>query len=400
MLALLNLVNLAARYVIPGVQTLLQAELLLSGRAIGTLSSAFFLVFMVFAPVAGWMGDRLSRKWLLVGATLFWCAFTVFTAISKNYFTLIFNHAIFAAGEATVAIVAPAVIADFYPEGRRNLVMTFFATTVPAGTALGYALGGWLSARHGWREPLFVTAAAGVLAAGLAALFLHDPQRGASDGITTPGRRASLRGLAHNAAYISLVVASICLASSMVGIMVWLPAFFVQQNGVAIAQAGRHLGLLTLCDGVGGVIAGGLIAQRWVRSHPGALYSVSACAMVLAICFGTVLCFGPASLFYPAASAMQVCFFITTAPMAAAFLNSVDATVRASALALSLFATHALGDGISPTLIGWIADYGSLRAGIAIALSPLLIGASALWYGGRAVADLKRDQKLQAASSH
>ncbi len=385
LLALLNLLSMAARYVLPGVQMLLQSELGLTGRETGALSSAFFIVFMLAMPVAGWMGDHWQRKPIVVASAIFWCVFTLLTAASRTYGAVLLNHAIFAAGEAVFAVTAPTIIADFYPEKQRSLVMSLYATTVPAGTALGYAVAGRFSAGREWRMPFVVVAIAGVVAAALAACFLAEPVRGAVDTVMPGDVRVKVKDLATNSAYMSLVIGAVCLACAMVGIMVWLPTLLVRAGNLGVREVTQRLGVLTLCDGVAGVVLGGLVAHRWLARYRGALYAVSACAMVAAVFFGTVLLFGPRATYYPAIAGMQFCFFVTTGPMAAAFLNAVDARVRASALAFSLFAVHALGDSVSPTFIGWVADRVELRAGMEIALLPLLIGAFALHRAGRAL---------------
>jgi fucose permease len=80
---------------------------------------------------------------------------------------------------------------------------------------------------------------------------------------------------------------------------------------------------------------------------------------------------------------MQFFFFMSYAPASAAGLSVVPERVRAASVAVSLVAAHALGDGLSPTFVGWIADRFGLRLGMELALAPLLIGAIALLLGVR-----------------
>ena len=194
-----------------------------------------------------------------------------------------------------------------------------------------------------------------------------------------------LRALLSNKRYLPTVIGGSCLSFSMVGMAVWLPTFLANSTGLSLAQVNRTLGLLTVVNGVLGVVAGGLLADRWLLRNRGALYLVSAVSMILGAVAGIVVLAGPAALAFPAVAATQLFLFLNTAPMGAAILNSVSSRVRASALALSMFVAHAVGDDVSPIFIGWVADHSSLRQGMELALLPLALGAFALMGGARAM---------------
>jgi hypothetical protein len=64
-------------------------------------------------------------------------------------------------------------------------------------------------------------------------------------------------------------------------------------------------------------------------------------------------------------------------------VNSVDAPIRSTAIAVELFVIHALGDAPSPRIIGWVSDRSSLHAGLAITLITLLASAILIFTGAR-----------------
>src|SRR6202050_3835227 len=181
LLTSLNLFNFIDRYVLPGVQPLIQREFHINDAQTGLLTSAFFFTYMLIAPATGWLGDHLPRKPLIVAGALIWSAATLLTATVHSYHTLLIRHAAVGIGEATFSIFAPALLADFYPEEDRNRVLSIFYVTIPVGGALGYLTGGVLGERYGWRMPFYVAAAPGVLIALAFWLFVREPQRGAAD---------------------------------------------------------------------------------------------------------------------------------------------------------------------------------------------------------------------------
>jgi phage-related holin len=73
--------------------------------------------------------------------------------------------------------------------------------------------------------------------------------------------------------------------------------------------------------------------------------------------------------------AAQLLLFLSTGPINAAIVNLVVATERATAIALSVFAIHLLGDLLSPFLIGALSDASSLAQAVKIVPVAVLIGA-------------------------
>jgi len=49
-------------------------ELYLSPSQFGLLGASFFALFSIAALIVGWLGDRISTKWLLGGMALIWTA--------------------------------------------------------------------------------------------------------------------------------------------------------------------------------------------------------------------------------------------------------------------------------------------------------------------------------------
>ena len=72
----------------------------------------------------------------------------------------------------------------------------------------------------------------------------------------------------------------------------------------------------------------------------------------------------------------QFLIFLSTGPINAAIVNMVSPLERASAIALSVFAIHLLGDVISPPIIGAISDAASL--GQAVMIVPVAVLVSGL----------------------
>jgi hypothetical protein len=76
-------------------------------------------------------------------------------------------------------------------------------------------------------------------------------------------------------------------------------------------------------------------------------------------------------VYFPAIIVAELLLFASTGPINSAIINAVAPTERATAIALSVFIIHLLGDVPSPTLIGAISDATTL--GQAVCIVPVAV---------------------------
>ena len=390
----LNLLNYIDRYILPGEVSLIQQEFHSTDKQMGLLTTALFLVYMIAAPLTGWLGDHFRRKPLIIGGAVLWSLATLGTAWVHSYWTLFFRHALVGVGEATFGIFAPAVLADFYPERDRNRILSIFYLAIPVGAALGYLAGGEMGSAWGWRAPFFVCAIPGLVIAALYGWIGREPVRGASDHMKTTADRGTVMGLFRNPAFLTGTFGLAALTFAMGGISAWMPTFLERFAGLSLAKAGLTVGAITVVDGVAGTLIGGWIAQRWLRTNYRALYLLSFWSVALTLPCGILVFFGPKAWAIPALLVTEFFLFLNTGPLNAAIVNSVSAPVRATAISLNLFCIHAFGDTFSPTIIGAISDKTNLRVGLGVTLIFLVISGTILLAGARFAPQLDDSPEL------
>jgi len=379
----LNLLNFIDRYILPGAQPLIQREFHSTDQQMGALTTALFVFYMLAAPLTGWLGDRFSRKPLIIAGAVLWSVATLGTAWVHDYWTLYARHALVGVGEATFSIFAPVVIADFYPERDRNRILSIFYLAIPVGAALGYLAGGELGTLWGWRAPFFLCAIPGLVVAALYGWMGREPVRGSSDHIQATAGRTTVLGLFRNPAFLSGTFGLATLTFAMGGISAWVPTFLHRSAGLSVANASMVVGAITVVDGIAGTLVGGWIAQRWLRTEYRALYLLSFWSVALTLPCGALVFFGPPSWAIPALFAAEFFLFLNTGPLNAAIVNSVSAPVRATAVSFNLFCIHFFGDTFSPQIIGAVSDRTNLRLGLGVTLIALIVSCSILWNGAR-----------------
>jgi multidrug resistance protein len=381
-LTALNFFNYIDRSILFAVQPLIQKEFHLTDERVGWLSSAFFLFYMLAAPIIGPLADRYPRKWIIVIGAVVWSGATLLTALTTDYWTLFIRHVIVGVGEATFVTVTPGTIADLFDERRRGRMLAVFYLAIPVGTACGYLLGGWLGPAYGWRVPFYVAAAPGVLLAA-AFLFLREPARGRTDTLQPTAERGTFSGLLRNRAYWTATLGMAFLTFALGGLQVWMPTFLNRLRGVSLQQAGVAFGGITVVSGLVATLLGGWLGDFYLRRTHRAYYLVSAVGMVLgvpAMAAGLTLTGVP---MYLAMFLAEFFLLLNTGPLNAAVVNSVGASIRGTAIAVNLLVIHLLGDAFSPTLIGWVSDRTSLQVGCATTIVAIALSAAILFYGMR-----------------
>jgi MFS transporter, Spinster family, sphingosine-1-phosphate transporter len=395
----LNLLNYIDRYILPGAQPLIQKEFGWNDQQMGGLTTALFMVYMLVAPLTGWLGDRFSRKPLIIGGAVLWSLATLATAWVHDYRTMYIRHALVGVGEATFGIFAPAVLADFYAERDRNRILSIFYLAIPVGAALGYLAGGQLGSVWGWRAPFFVCAFPGLVIAALYGWLGREPVRGSSDHVEQTAKRATVGGLFRNPSFLTATFGLAALTFAMGGISTWVPTFLHRFAGLSVGMASQTVSAITVIDGIAGTLVGGWLAQRWLRTNHRALYLLSFWSVALTLPCGALVFFGPSKWAIPSLFAAEFFLFLNTGPLNAAIVNSVSAPVRATAVSLNLFCIHFFGDTFSPQIIGAISDHtGNLRLGLGATLISLVVSCVILLAGARFAPPLGEQPKVAGAS--
>src|SRR6185312_4377097 len=177
-LTLMNLLNYLDRYVsAPIGESLRESSLHVNDKQFGALASAFLIVYMIAAPFFGERADRRSRPRLIAMGVGFWSVMTALAGLATNYPSLLGARAAVGIGEAAYATIAPALLADLFPERLRGRVFAVFFMATPVGAALGYVLGGVVDHHFGWRAAFFIAGIPGLILAALA-LRLPIPSAG------------------------------------------------------------------------------------------------------------------------------------------------------------------------------------------------------------------------------
>jgi MFS family permease len=392
LLTIVNLLNYLDRYIIASAAPKIQEEFDLSNAETGLIMSAFMIGFMFTSPFFGWLADRKARPALMGAGVLGWSAATALTGWVSSFIPLFLSRVGVGIGEGSYATIAPAYIRDqLQNKEKLNKAMALFYLAIPIGAAAGYMWGGYISEHFHWRWAFYLGALPGLFF-GVAVWLLKDVPR--TDTHAARGESsfmASMKDLWTNREYRLTVIGYTAHTFGLGGFAAWAPHYCANTLGVSLSEASFKIGAITCIAGVVGTVIGGKWGDRFVdhTKADGAatargLNTFCAAASLFAMPFAFwVLFAGSMNTFMIAMLFVQVGMFAALAPINTATLSAVPAKVASTAFAIQIFVIHALGDVISPPLVGWLGD--RIPMNHAMTVLSVAIGVSAIvwWFNGR-----------------
>lgn len=137
---------------------------------------------MVCAPIFGYLGDRYSRKWIMILGVALWSGTTLLGSFMPSYYYFLTFRAMVGIGEASYSTIAPTLISDLFINDMRSKMLAMFYFAIPVGSGLGYIVGSeTANALGSWRWALRVTPFLGI-AACILIYLTKEPNRGQIEG--------------------------------------------------------------------------------------------------------------------------------------------------------------------------------------------------------------------------
>jgi len=373
-LCFVNLINYMDRYTVSAILDDVSAELCApevkcSTQKEGLLQTAFVLVYFVVAPIFGYMGDRYSRKYIMAGGVLVWGGISLSASFMTEYWSFLALRASIAIGESAFTTIAPTVLGDLFSESTRPIVLGVFYLAIPAGSGLGYVVG---SAPENWHNGLRITPGLNLLGVILILAFMVDPPRGDAEHHQESSYKEDLKYILGVKSFLLNVAGFTCVTFTTGALSWYGPTYLIHglkscnetieegcDKRISEDSVAFLFGVTLMISGIVGVLSGMMLSKflrpKYPRIDP-LICGVSLIVSCPLIVYAVVT----------AKDDVVACFAIIC--LGTTFLNmnwsiSVDMTLyvivpqrRATAEAIHLMATHALGEAGSPYIIGLISD--------------------------------------------
>ena len=385
LLLAINLFNYIDRQILAALEPDIRATFFAVGDVnamtkTGFLGDAFFVTYMLSAPILGLLADRFSR-WIIVGcAVILWSLASGGSGLAATFAILFATRVCVGIGEGGYGPAAPTILSDLFPIETRGRIMAIFYAAIPVGSALGYVIGGLIGAHLGWRWAFYLVAPPGLLL-GLLCFWQRDPRVAANHQQKSSRRSISdYLNLFRTRSYLINCIAMTLMTFVTGGLGFWIPAYLRYRNQ-SPAVGMTIFGLITVVAGLVSTLLGGVIADRLRSRLPGSYFWVSGIGMLIACPIFVVALYIPFPAAWVAMFLAIFFLFLNTGPSNTALANVSLPAVRATAFAVNILVIHALGDVQAFWLLGYIGGHTNMHVAFLV-VSGIIFASGLAWLLG------------------
>jgi MFS family permease len=269
------LVNYVDRSNLSLAMPLLERQFAFSSLRAGELLSAFFWTYALvqFFGIAGWLTDRFSAGWVLMGGYLLWSLAMACLGLAPSYIALFALQWVLGMGES-VAYPCYSRIFAAMPQEHRGRANAFIDAGTKLGPAAGAFLGGMVLVRYGWRM-LFLAFGIGALV-WLVPWYFAMPRGGPADS-QSAGERDREESSDGSGPSILKMVRLRCAWGALIGhfcgnyfyylVLAWLPTYLVQEEHLSIRAMSRLTAAVFLLIASTTVLAGWISDRLIARGN-------------------------------------------------------------------------------------------------------------------------------------
>ena len=226
----------------------------------------------------------------------------------------------------------------------------------------------------GWRWAFYLVAIPGIVL-GLTCFFQKDPRTLALAAGQEARRRATREdylALLRTRSFVFNCLAQTAMTFALGGLAFWMSAYLIFRNQ-SPALATPIFGGITVVAGLLSTLLGGFVADRLQKRFSGSYFLVSGIGMLLAFPLFIAMLYTPFPMAWVFLFGAVFFVFLNTGPSNAALANVAGPKVRATAFALNILIIHALGDALSPPLLGAVAGHSDMNMAFLVVSAAMLV---------------------------
>ncbi len=360
--------NQADRQVFNVVLPLIRDDLGLTDVEIGLIATIFNLFYAVLVPLGGWLGDKISRKWILTLTVAFWSVATMCTGLCNSFIALVIMRSIATGGgEALFGPNYNPLLAEYHNK-TRAIAMALVQIAYYLGIIASGWLAGWIGQEYGWRATFIVFGAVGVVHGLIMAWRLQDKRELKKSSDTAPQDKVSLLDgfrvifTTPTACFVTFGFASLIFV--LTGYLTWMPTYMHENFEISLADAGFQSMLWTHCFAAVGVLLAGRAADKLGTKHIEWRMYMQGIGLIIAAPF--ILLMGNSTEIWLACIGLAGFGFFRALFDANTYVvlyDVIPAKYHSSSSGVMIMVGFGTG-ALAPVILGAIKQYASLSVGI------------------------------------
>jgi MFS family permease len=320
---------------------------------------------------AGALADRIGKRTMLVSTVLVYSAGSLVCGLAPDTWTFVAGRAIVGLGVGGEWAIGHGMLAEAVAPARRGRWSAALQSGEPIGVAIAAVVGYLVLPHVGWRAVLVASSATALIAV-VARRSVHLPD--------LPARARTTLGDLARAGVGRRLVAAWLLGVFKLGTYwtcyTWLPSFLSHEMGQPLGRSLAWVGTAQVGQ-LGGMMAFGVIADRWGRRPAFAAFSVLTALALASLAFA-----------WPWLSAHPLAFWATmlalgvgsgcTAGFGALLAELFPTEVRATAMGATYNLARA-AQLVAPVVVHAAVLRAGLAGGLGVPMVLALATASWVW---------------------
>jgi len=253
--------NYCDRQVVFALFPMLKSELRLTDTQLGLTGSLFLWVYGFGGLIAGQIGDRCSRKLLVVLSLVVWSVITAATGLATSALMLLALRALMGVSESLYMPSAIALTANAHAPENRSRAIAALTTAQVVGVVAGGWFGGWMGDHGLWRGAFFALGAMGLLYSVPCYLFLRGVREDRRVDIQKSDTRFTIIELLKVPTFALLCVAFPIFVFGLWLIYGWLPNFLHEKFTLSLSDSAFNATAFLQSASLIGMLSGGVLAD-------------------------------------------------------------------------------------------------------------------------------------------
>ena len=252
----------------------IQSDLHLTDVQIGWINTTLSWTLAAMTVVAGFLGDRLSRKWIITLSLIAWSLMTICMGFIGGFAGALFFRSIATGvGESFYAPSAYALIAVHHKE-TRSVALSIHQAALYVGLMVSGLAVEWMLGFLGtWRNVFIAFGAAGC-ALGVSFIWaLRDGTNSCTNRriqLSTSNFRlsTSLRAYFCNPSALCATAGFVAIVFVNNAYLFWAPKFAAEKFAIGVGEAGKGVMLWHHLFAFAAILAGGIVTDHFVKKMP------------------------------------------------------------------------------------------------------------------------------------
>lgn len=323
--------NYAHRMAIPPLIPIIKSELGISNAQAGLLMTSLLLPYALIQVPAGYMGDRIGRKRLVVISIFGYSIASAFMIFTRHYWHLLAVRALYGFFAGLYYAPATALISEIYGR-KKGSALGIFMVGPPIGSGIAPLIVVPIALALEWRYAFLVLS----IMSALIGLALIIAVKGEVHEVDNPKLL-----IPKHVFWLSLM--NFIVLAAFFGILTFLPDFFVN-NGRSLEESSLYFSILSIV-GIFGSLIGGALYDRFKKV-----------SMMVALMFNALLSLALAKTALPVIVPILGIFFYAVGPIVTAYTSELASDENRGSVMGFVNMMGFFGATVGPYFLGLLID--------------------------------------------